>query len=138
MKQDIIRYVQSCDVCQKVKSGHSFPGGLLQPLPIPSQIWEDISMDFVEGLPKSEGKDCILVVVDRLTKVGHFVALSHPYSATIVAQLFLDNIYKLHGLPKTIVIDRDKIFTSHFWKELFSSIGTKTHLSTSYHPQTDG
>ncbi|KAL8131129.1 hypothetical protein AgCh_007165 [Apium graveolens] len=138
MKQKVIAYVQACDICQRIKSSHTFPGGLLQPLPIPTQIWEDVSMDFVEGFPKSDGKDSILVVVDRFTKIGHFIALSHPYSATDIAQTFLDNIYKLHGLPRTIVSHRDKIFTSQFWKALFDSVGTKTHLSTSYHPQTNG
>lgn len=95
-------------------------------------------MDFIDGLPKSNGQDSISVVVDRLTKMAHFIPLSHPYGATIVAQLFLDSVYRLHGMPKTIVTDRDKLFTRNFWKELFSSAGTKLHLSTSYHPQTDG
>lgn len=138
MKHDIQEYVKSCDVCQRVKSGQQLPGGLLQPLPIPSQIWQDISLDFVEGLPKSHDKDSIMVVVDRLSKMGHFIALSHPFSALTVAQAFLDNIYKLHGMPQTIVSDRDKLFTSSFWKELFNSAGTKLHMSTSYHPQSDG
>lgn len=135
---EVNEYVRSCDVCQRVKTGHHFWSGLLQPLPIPDKVWEHISLDFIDGLPLSLGKDCIMVVVDRLTKVGHFIALSHPYSATTVAQLFLDNIYKLHGMPQTIVSDRDKLFTSHFWKELFSLMGTKLHMSRSYHPQTDG
>lgn len=138
LKSEVVSYVKTCDVCQRVKSGNQLPQGLLQPLPIPSQAWQDISMDFVEGLPKSQGYDWIMVVIDRLTKSSHFIPLSHPFSATIVAQAFLDSIYKLHGLPHSIVSDRDKLFTSNFWHELFSLIGTKLHLSTSYHPQTDG
>lgn len=138
MRREVNTYVSSCDVCQRVKTGNQFPGGLLQPLPLPTQIWEDISLDFIEGLPKSEGKECILVVVDRFSKVGHFLPLSHPFTATQVAQLFLDNIYKLHGLPKSIVSDIDKIFTSSFWKELFKLVGTQLHFSTAYHPQSDG
>lgn len=138
LKQDVTAYVQACDTCQRIKTGNQLPGGLLQPLPIPHHIWQDISMDFIEGLPKSYGKDCILVVVDRLTKGGHCIALSHPFTATTVAQAFLDNIYKLHGMPHSIVSDRDKLFTSHFWKELFGLMGTKLLMSTSYHPQTDG
>lgn len=138
MRTTIQEYVKSCDICQRVKTGNQVPGGLLQPLPIPSQIWTDISMDFIEGLPKSGEKNCIMVVIDRLTKVGHFIALSHPFSATVVAQLFMDTIFKLHGMPQTIVSDRDKLFTSQFWKELFKAVGTKLNMSTSYHPQSDG
>lgn len=138
MKNDVTRYVQECDTCQRVKTGHQFPGGLLQPLPVPTQIWEEISIDFVEGLPKSNNKDCIMVVVDRFTKVGHFLALTHPFTAAQVAQLFMDNIFKLHGMPISIVSDRDRIFTSVFWKELFNSMGTNLRMSSAYHPQTDG
>jgi len=79
----------------------------------------DISMDFIEGLPKSNGYSVIMVVVDRLTKFAHFVAVKHPYTASTIAQLFMDNIVKLHGLPNSIVSDRDTIFVSAFWKELF-------------------
>lgn len=88
--------------------------GLLQSLPIPEKFWEHVSIDFVEGLPKSEGCDTIMVVVDRYSKYAHFIPLSHLFSATTVARVFLDNIYKLHGLPSSIVSDRDKVFVSQF------------------------
>ncbi|KAL0455225.1 UNVERIFIED_CONTAM: hypothetical protein Slati_0861700 [Sesamum latifolium] len=95
-------------------------------------------MDFIEGLPNSEGKDSILVVVDRLTKYSHFIALKHPYTATSVAKVFFDNIYKLHGLPVSIVTDRDRVFTSKFWKELFTLSGVSLDMSSTYHPPSDG
>ena len=98
----------------------------------------DISMDFVEGLPKSQGKEVIWVVIDRLSKYAHFTALAYPYTVEIVAHSFLDNIYKLHGLPKSIVSDREPIFLSSFWQSLFSVLGTDLLLSSAYHPQTDG
>ena len=112
--------------------------GLLQPLPIPKSIFSDVSMDFIEGLSKSGGKDVILVVVDRLTKYSHFIALSHPFTASMVAVAYLENVFKLHGNPSSIVSDRGSTFTSSFWKELFQLQGVSLHLSSSYHPQSDG
>jgi len=95
----------------------------------------DVSLDFIEGLSKSRDKDTILVVVGRLSKYAHFLPLAH---AVTVAQLYFDNIFKLHGIPRTIVSDRDKVFVSHFWQELFKLQHTALHLSTAYHPQSDG
>ena len=95
-------------------------------------------MDFLEGLPNSKGMTVIWVIVDRLNKYAHFLSLAHPYTAASIAKMFLDNTYKLHGLPRMIVSDKDKVFISKFWQELFKLLGTQLHLSTSYHPQTDG
>lgn len=138
LKRDVEDFVKQCRICQKAKSEHVHPAGLLQPLPIPTGIWQDISMDFIEGLPKSDGYSVILVVVDRLSKYAHFFPLKHPFTASQVAQVVFDNICKLHGLPKSIVSDRDKVFTSTFWKQLFTLMQTKLLLSTAYHPQSDG
>ena len=112
----------------------SKPGGLLQTLPIPHRPWTDISMDFVDSLPKSHGYEVILVVVDRLTKYVHFVALSYPYTVARVAAVFMRDIFKFHGMPQSIVCDRDVVFTSRFWAELFKLQGTDLAMSSAYHP----
>jgi hypothetical protein len=138
MTKDIISYVKSCGVCQKNKHDLAAYPGLLQPLPIPNQIWTHISMDFIEGLPTSAGKQVIFVVVDRLSKYAHFMALAHPYTAMDIAHLFLDNVFKLHGLPETITSDRDPIFISSFWNEFFALQGVALNKSSAYHPQSDG
>jgi hypothetical protein len=138
MKRDIRNYIKQCDVCQRNKHDTLSPAELLQPLPIPNRVWEDISLDFIERLPISNGFSVILVVVDRLTKYGHFITMKHPYTAKTVAATFLKEISRLHGMPRSIVSDRDKVFTSQFWTEYFRLQDSELQMSSAYHPQTDG
>ena len=138
MKKDVKAHVRACETCQRAKMETLKPAGLLQPLPVPDRVWEDISMDFIEGLPLVRGYSVIFVVVDRLSKYAHFSALAHPFSAKAVAECFVQNIAKLHGMPRTIVSDRDRVFISEFWTEYFRLQGTRLDLSSAYHPQTDG
>ena len=119
IKKDVKKFVQECAICQQMKPINRKPTGLLQPLPIPVQIWEDVSMDFVTCLPNSKGYTTVLVVVDRLSKQAHFSALPKSYSAAYVADLFSHIVYKLHGIPRSILFNRDPIFLSTFWQELF-------------------
>ena len=106
-------FVRACATCQRNKTEHLHPAELLQPLPVPSQVWSDISIDFVEALPKVHGKSVILTVVDRFSKYAHFIPLGHPYTAPSVAKAFFNDIVRLHGFPTSIVSDRDPVFTGH-------------------------
>lgn len=138
MKLFVNRFVDTCDSCQRVKTQPGKPFGSLQPLPIPAGPWTDLSYDLITGLPLSEGMDSILVIVDRLTKMGHFVACNSTMDSAMLADLMIDRVWKLHGTPKSIVSDRGNIFISRLTTELNERFGIKTSTSTSYHPESDG
>lgn len=121
LKQDVVNLIQGCEVCQKANPEHIPYQGLLQPLPIPQHYGVLFLWIFVEKLPESEGHNPIMVIMDRLTKFAHFIPITHPISALRIAKLFVDHIYKLHGLPEAIV--SDKIFTSSLWQQLFKLLG---------------
>jgi hypothetical protein len=131
-------FVRSCVTCQRNKTESLHPADLLQPLEVPSFVWSDIAMDFMEGLPHVNGKSVILTVVDRFSKHVHFIALSHPYTAASVAKAFFKAIVRLHGFPRSIVSDRDPVFTGNVWKDLFKLAVVQLRISTAFHPQTDG
>lgn len=138
MKQGIKDFVAGCTICQQAKAERVKYPGLLAPLAVHQHAWQTVSIDFIEGLPRSSGFDCILVVVDKFSRYAHFVPLAHPFSAAGVASAYMNNVYKLHGMPHSIVSDRDRIFTSTFWKELFRITDTQLSMSSAYHPQSDG
>lgn len=138
IKDDVRRYVAQCPTCQQTKYETKKSAWLLQPLPIPAHFWKDLSLDFVTGLPLSQGYTVILVVVDRFSKAAHFGALPTHHTAYKVAVLFLDMVCKHHDFPCSLVSDRDPIFVSNFWRKLFRLGSTKLRMSTAYHPQTNG
>jgi hypothetical protein len=139
MKIEIACYVARCDTCRRVKAIHMKTAGPLQYLPIPTWKWEDISMDFIVGLPRTtKGFDSIWVVIDRLTKIAHFLPVKTKYLVVAYAELYIARILRLHGVPKTIVSDHGPQFVSKFWEELHKCLGTKLLRSLAYHPQTSG
>ncbi|KAJ9523626.1 hypothetical protein QJQ45_007296 [Haematococcus lacustris] len=139
MRADVRYYVSTCDACQRDKASTLKPGGLLNPLSIPDYRWESVSMDFITKLPSgSHGYDAICVFVDSLSKMVHFVPCREDLKARRFAQLFIDHVYKLHGMPAELISDRGSLFTSVFWREIMRRCGSKPALSSSYHPQSDG
>ncbi|KAI3773113.1 hypothetical protein L6452_04312 [Arctium lappa] len=139
MKLDVAHYVEQCVTCLQVKAEHQRPYGSLQSLEIPEWKWDHITMDFVTKLPKTlKGHDTIWVIVDRLTKSAHFLAMRETLPMDKLAKLYIDEVISRHGVPLSIVSDRDSRFTSHFWDGLQKELGTRVKLSTTYHPKTDG
>ena len=139
MDEFIRQYVTSCDACQRNKPSQQAKMGQLQPLPIPTRPWQQVSMDLITQLPRSRsGNDAIVVFVDKLTKMVHYVATTTTVTAPKLAMLFMREVVRLHGVPESILSDRDPRFTAHFWKAFWTQLGTTLTMSTAYHPQTDG
>jgi hypothetical protein len=138
LKRDVAAHVAMCDVCQRVKAKHQRPAGLLHPLKIPEWNREEIDMDFITGFSRtSKGYDSIWVIVDRLTKVAHFIPVKTTYKVSQLAELYMAQIVSLHGVPKKIILDRGLHFTSRFWKSFHDEMDTKLEFSSAYHPQTE-
>ncbi|XP_072066659.1 uncharacterized protein [Arachis hypogaea] len=138
MSSSIRNYVKAYNICQQAKYSTQPPAGLLEPLPIPSHIWQDISMDFIIGLPISHGCSVILVVIDRLSKFAHFIPLPTDYTAPKVVEAFVQTVVSVHGILHSIISDRDKVFTSKFWEQYCGTHGITLARSSAYHPESDG
>ena len=139
MKKDIVEYVSKCLTCQQVKAKHQVLFGLLNLIPIPQWKWDNITMDFVSGFSLTQRKhDSVWVIIDGLTKSAHFKLVRLNYSIDRLVELYVNEIVRLHGIPLSIVYDRDPRFTSRFWKEIQLAMGTRLNFSTVFHPQTDG
>nr|GEW55483.1 putative reverse transcriptase domain-containing protein [Tanacetum cinerariifolium] len=139
MKRDIAEYISRCLTCSKVKAEHQKPSGLLQQPEIPEWKWEKITIDLVTKLPRSnDGYDAIWVIVDRLTKSAHFLPIREDYKTNKLAKIYINKIVARHGVPVSIISDRDGRFASHLWQALQEALGTRLNMSTSYHPETNG
>ncbi len=139
LRNDVIKHVSRCPSCQRNKSSNQKPGGLLQPLLIPTRKWQVVTMDFIMCLPETErGYTAILVVVDKLTKMVHLIPTTVHVTGEETARLFMDHVWKYHGIPESIVSDRDPRFTGKFMTEFWRILGTSQRKSTAFHPQTDG
>ena len=136
--KEVKQYMEGCDQCQRMKNRAEMPAGKLRPNEVPERPWQHISVNFITKLPVSKGHDSILVVCDRFSKMSHFVATTEKTMAEGLARLFRDNVWKLHGLPESVISDRGPQFTAGLTRELNKMLGIETKLSMAYHPETDG
>ncbi len=138
MRHTIAKFIRNCDTCTRIKPARHAPYGLLKTLEVPFQCWSSVSLNLITGLPLSNRFDDLLVVVDRLSKMAHYIPTTTDVTSKGIARLFFDNIFRLHGIPDSVVSDRGTQFTSDFTRALANLVGTQHKLSTSFHPQTDG
>ena len=138
MWEAIKQYVKGCDICQRTKVLRHPPYGLMKPNEAPDRPSKSISMDFITGLAQSDKADAILIVIDRPTKIAHFIACNKDINARQFSELFVREVFRLHGLPRDIITDRGSIFISDIWKNTAEKLGIERRLSTAFHPQTDG
>ena len=136
--KEVKQYVERCDQCQRMKNRAEMPAGKLRPNKVPERLWQHISVDFITKLPVSKCYDSILVVCDRFSKISHFVATTEKTMVEELVKLFRDNMWKLHGLLESVILDRGPQFVAELTRELNKMLGIKTKLSMVYHPETDG
>jgi hypothetical protein len=130
-------YVDNCDTCKRIKPIRHALFRLLKPLQLPTRPWDSISMDFITRLPEMEGCNALWVIVDRLTKMSHFIACKDTMTPKDLAKGFMFHVVRAHSLPNSIISDRGSLFTSRFWKQIMKAMGTTRNLSTAFHPETD-
>ena len=138
MSQDVRDFVMDCPVCQIEKTSHQKPTGLLMPLEIPDRKWDHVAIDFITGLPEENGMNTICTVVDKATKMCHFIPCTDKITAKETAKLYWQHVGRLHGIPRVIISDRDARFTGKYWRELWRLLGTNLRMGSGYHPQSSG
>ena len=138
MSADVRDFVVNCPVCQTEKGSHLKPAGQLMPLKLPTRKWDHVALDFVTGMPIEDGMDTICTVVDKATKMCHFIPCSESITAKETAKLYWNHVGRLHGIPSVLISDRDPRFTSRFWKEPWRLLGTDLRMGSGFHPQSSG
>ena len=138
MNQDVHDFVINFPICHTEKSSHLKPTGKLMPLELPTRKWDHVALDFVTGMPDDKGMNAICTVVDKATKMSHFIPCSDTITAKETAKLYWNNVGRLHGIPSVLISDRDPRFTSKFWRELWRLLGTDLRMGSGFHPESSG